>query len=142
MESPKEINVSPEQLMGMFESEKRKMEQLNQNFNAMQNLINETRGAIDAVKALSKAKKGQSIKVPLGAGTLIDVNFDNLEKVQLSLPGNILADYTPEDGLKELEQRLAAVEKNMETLQKEMQTTFQNMDNLSKAVRKISAGKQ
>ncbi|MFH1587033.1 MAG: hypothetical protein ABID38_04205 [Candidatus Diapherotrites archaeon] len=139
MESPKEVHINPQQLAGIFEGEKQKMEQLTQRFNAMQGVVNETKGAIDALKILSKAKKGLAVKIPLGGGALIDVTIDKLEKVQLNLPGSLLLDYTPENAIKEMEKRLASIEKNISLLEKEIQQTYKNLDNISKAVNRISA---
>ncbi len=139
MESPKEIKINPQQLAGIFESEKKKMEQLNRRFNDMREAVNETRGAIDALKVLSKAKKGQAVKIPLGGGALIDVNIDKLEKVQLNLPGNVMLDYTPENAIKEMGKRLEGVEKNLSLTEKEIQKTYKNLDNLSKAVGSIAS---
>lgn len=133
-----EMNITPEQLLQMFQGEQSKLEIVQRNRLTLQNLLREHVFAIEALKEVRDTRENEHLMVPLGAGAYLDVMLKNNKEVQASITGDVVVKEKIPEVIKKLEARKNdAIEKDMKLAQ-EQERILQNVRNMERILQQLS----
>ena len=142
MTEKKEMKLTGQQAVRLFEAEKAKMGVVQRKMESIQGIAMELDNAILALEEIKKTTKDSPFLVPLGAGVYIEAKLENTTNAKHSLAGSIMIDEKVEDIVKKLSTQKKEALQNMETLQKEGQALSSNINNLGGLLNQISAQRQ
>lgn len=136
-----EVKMSVEQILGMFENEKKKLSEIEAQLSGLYGAMNESNIALSALEEI-KALKKQPVYFSLGAGIYAKAAIEDAENLLFTLPSGVVMNAGSADIKKKLEERKAAILKDIEAFQKEAQLTSQNLGNLNNIVQQIARAQQ
>ncbi len=139
----KEIKLSAQQLLNLFQREKAKIREIERQMNSLQNILTEILAARDAVKEIKGAEKGHPILLRLGAGILAEATVTQNKTVKKSLGGSVVVDSPVESVLSGLEEEHKKTLENVETLGAEHRKAAANANSFGQMLDAIEkAGQQ
>lgn len=130
-EEGKRITLTGEQLIQALQSERAKIDLIQQRMNTVQRILTEAILATDSIKELTKKGSEGKIMVNLGSGVYVNALVEDVKKFKRSMAGNILLDSNPEETLEQLRVQREKAEKSLNELQSEQQKIADNMNKLS-----------
>jgi len=130
----KEVTMTAQQLMEAYERERIKLNEIQIRLAAVQELMQETSGAIDAVKEIQKSEKENRVLVPLGSGVFANVEVKDKKKVLYSIAGNVMAYKAVSEAVEELEKKMEQLRKMIEFSRGEQQKTANNLNQLGRII--------
>ncbi|MFH1240647.1 MAG: prefoldin subunit alpha [Candidatus Diapherotrites archaeon] len=139
MAEKKEIKLTGQQAVRLFESEKAKMGVVQRKMESIQGIISELNNAILALEEINKIKSEAPFLVPLGAGVYVEAKLENTKNAKHSLAGSIMIDEKVEEIVKKLNSQRKDALQNMGTLQKEGQALSSNLNNLGMILNQMNA---
>ena len=134
MAEKKEVTMTAQQLMEAYERERIKLNEIQIRLAAVQELMQETSGAIDAVKEIQKSEKENRVLVPLGSGVFANVEVKDKKKVLYSIAGNVMAYKAVSEAVEELEKKMEKLRKMIEFSRGEQQKTANNLNQLGRII--------
>ncbi|AJF60621.1 MAG: prefoldin subunit alpha [Candidatus Diapherotrites archaeon] len=134
MAEKKEVTMTAQQLMEAYERERIKLNEIQIRLAAVQELMQETSGAIDAVKEIQKSEKENRVLVPLGSGVFANVEVKDKKKVLYSIAGNVMAYKAVSEAVEELEKKMEQLRKMIEFSRGEQQKTANNLNQLGRII--------
>jgi len=132
-EKEKEVTLTGNQIAGLLQSERAKINSVAQQLNQIQAIIAEINGSIEALKELGKQKNPQTM-VQLGAGVMIEAKIEDCENAKITLPGNIVVNQQREQAIKTLSKQAENAKGQSEELQKQFNQIAANINSLEKIV--------
>lgn len=139
MAENKEVRLTGQQTVRLFESERAKIGVVQRKMESIQSIINELDNAVSALNEIKKTQKDSSFLVPLGAGVYIEAKLENTKKAKHSLAGSIMVDEKVDEIIKNLNVQKKEALQNVTTLQKEGQALSHNINNLGTILNQMSA---
>ena len=139
MTEKKELKLTGQQAVRLFESEKAKIGVVQRKMESLQGITMELNNAILALEEIKKTKSDSPFLVPLGAGVYIEAKLENTTNAKHSLAGSIMIDEKVEDIIKKLNVQKKEALQNMGTLQKEGQALSSNINNLGMVLNQMNA---
>ncbi len=142
MNEKKELKLTGQQAVRLFEAEKAKIGVVQRKMESLQGIATELDNAILALNEIKKIKNDSPFLVPLGAGIYIEAKLENTTNAKHSLAGSIMIDEKVEEIVKKLTAQKKEALQNMETLQKEGQALSSNLNNLGNVLNQMNAQRQ
>ena len=139
MDEKKELKLTSQQTVRLFEAERAKMGVVQRKMESIQGIVMDLDNAISALEEIKKTKSGSPFLVPLGAGVYIEAKLENTKNAKHSLAGSIMVDEKVEEIIKKLNTQKKEALQNMEILQKEGQALSSNINNLGTVLNQMSA---
>lgn len=106
--------------------------------------LNESQMALETLKALESAKEGDSILVPIGAGSYIFAKIEDINKVIVGIGANVCIEKTVKESINIISERIAKLEQIKASLQQQFiqasQKLEENRENLERLIRIREAG--
>ncbi len=106
--------------------------------------LNESQMALETLKALESAKEGDSILVPIGAGSYIFAKIENINKVIIAVGANVCVEENIKKSIDMINERIAKLEQIKASLQQQFIQTSQKLEenrgNLERLIRAREAG--
>ncbi|MFH1545151.1 MAG: prefoldin subunit alpha [archaeon] len=130
-EGKKTITLTGEQLIQTIQTERTKIDLIQQRINTVQRILTEAILAMDSIKELTKKGNEGKILVNLGSGIYVNALVEDVKKFKRSMAGNIILDSTPEETLEQLKNQREKAEKSLKEMQIEQQKIAENMNKLS-----------
>ncbi|MDP2665951.1 MAG: hypothetical protein Q8P05_00395 [Candidatus Diapherotrites archaeon] len=135
-----ERTLSVQQVRELQQAERRKLNELIRRRKGAENMLLENQSVRESVDAISDEKEMTSI-MPLGAGVFVEGKIaPNTFKRMLA--GNVVLNAPREDVVKELEERKALLEKEMEVVDQDIQTTSTNLNGINQVLQTIRQARQ
>ncbi|MEW6294681.1 MAG: hypothetical protein AB1467_00070 [Candidatus Diapherotrites archaeon] len=135
----KQVKLSGEQIVALFQEEKAKLDSISMQINSVQTALTEVLFAEESLKELSKEGFEGPILVNLGSGVFIEGAVSNAKKLKKSLPGNVVLDVSPEEVSEELKKRKENAQKTLELLLRDRERIYSNLNNLSRIINAVQA---
>ena len=130
----KQITLTGEQILALFQEEKAKLEAITRQLNSVQAVLTEVLLAEESVKELVKENFGGSILVNLGSGIFVEANIADAKKLKKSLAGSVALEAQPEEVLEELKKRKENAQKTLELFLRDQEKIYTNLNNLSRVI--------
>lgn len=106
--------------------------------------LNESRMALETLKAIESAKEGDSILVPIGAGSYIFAKIENINKVIVGVGANVCVEKTIKESIDMINERIAKLEQIKSSLQQQFiqasQKLEENKESLASKISSREAG--
>jgi prefoldin alpha subunit len=132
----KEIKLSPQQLVSLYQNQRAMMDNLLQQEAMMQSALQEIAAAEDALKEIDKAEAGANILALLGAGVFVEAQVKG-KQVKSDIGTGIIETTTVKDALAHLEIKKKNVSSNMAGLQKKKQETAVGLARLEQILKQV-----
>ena len=139
----REVRLSPQQLISLYQNQRTLMDNLLQQESMMQSALQEVAGAEDALKEIDKAGAGANILALLGAGVFVEAQVKG-SQVKSDIGTGIIETTTVKNALAHLELKKKNVSTNIAGLQKKKQETavgLANLENILKQMQTVMAKK-
>ncbi|MEM0360396.1 MAG: hypothetical protein QXK06_03640 [Candidatus Diapherotrites archaeon] len=134
----REIVLSPQELISLYENQRNILETIVQQESAMLNALSEIAGAEEALKEIEKAGSSPKILVLLGAGVFAEAQVSN-KQVKSDIGTGILETTEIAKALNHLENKKKNVSANLSALQKKKQEVVAGLTGLEDAMRQMQA---
>jgi prefoldin alpha subunit len=134
---PKEIKLSFEQLVQLYDEQKRQLSSFEQIKATLQNNLVEVLSAREALNEIQKSSKDANILLNVGANTFIKAKVSSITEAIVVLGSNTAKNMTFKKALLKLEEKKAELEKNLKQLQAEESKLYQNILGIEKIFREI-----
>ncbi len=146
MAERKEVKLTGQQVQNAYRQEESKLQVAETRRKNLQQLLVETLGAEESLKAIKNAAKSQKIMVSLGAGLYAEAKLETTIEVKTGLGAGVLVKASTEDALKALDKRKDEIQKDLAAIQNEEARTVQNLNSLGTVIqstqRKAKANKK
>lgn len=137
----KPIKVSEQQLINAFSGERQNLEALQSNLASIDARLRDVLAATDALNEIKKAKVGEKMLVPLGAGILIDASIESNSTAKNTFAGGVVANVAIEDALKDLAGKKQEIEKAISEMQNGQEKIVANLNSIGTMLRTIEQKK-
>ncbi|MCX6695799.1 MAG: prefoldin subunit alpha [Candidatus Altiarchaeota archaeon] len=101
-----------------LESERRRMEALSKQGQAVEAAMMEVNATIQAIESLKDVKEGTEMLVPMGANTFVKATLKDRENILVGIGAGASVEKTRADAVKSLESRREQLNKSMGALHK------------------------
>jgi prefoldin alpha subunit len=112
---------------------------LQQRLAILQNALADLRVAEESLKALSETEEGAPILIPMGGGTLVNVQLGDTSKVIINIGAEVSVDMPLEDAQKNVADRLEDVEKTSTSVEQQLQQLLAQMEVHRDGINRLSA---
>jgi len=106
--------------------------------------LNESRMALETLKALESAKEGDNILVPIGASSYIFAKIENVNKAIVGIGANVCMEKSIKESIDMINDRIAKLEQIKSSLQQQFiqasQKLEESRENLERLIRIREAG--
>ena len=136
-----EVKMSVEQILGMFENEKKKLSGIESQLSGLYGAMNESNIVLSALEEMKSLKK-QPVYFSLGAGIYAKAAIEDAENLLFTLPSGVVMNAGIADVKKKLDERKIAIQKDIDAFQKEAQLTTQTLNSLNSLVQQIARAQQ
>ncbi|MEM2447963.1 MAG: prefoldin subunit alpha [Candidatus Bathyarchaeia archaeon] len=106
--------------------------------------LNESRMALETLKAIESAKEGDSILVPIGAGSYVFAKIENVSKVIVGVGANVCIEKSIKESIDIVNERIAKLEQIKSSLQQQFVQASQKLEesrgSLERMIRSREAG--
>jgi len=99
----------------------------------------EVGGAMEILKNLKKATKGESL-LPVGAGVYLSYSKPDIGRVLVNAGANVIVEKKPEDAIKMLEERQKSIANAISTAQQDMGTVVGTIERLNERASMLAVG--
>ena len=143
-EKPKEMKISPEQLITLYQNQRASMDGLLQQEQMMQAAFQEIIGAEEALKEIEASEKSTNVLFLLGSGVFVEAELKE-KKVKSEIGGGVVQKVSIKKALEHLAKKKENIASNLEKLGKRKQETavgLARMENLLGEFRKAMDGKK
>ena len=122
----REIQISPEQLISLYQNQRAAMDSLLQQEGMMQASLREIVGAEEALKEIKAAGKDVKVLFLLGAGVFVEGEVRS-EKVKSEVGGGVVQSVTVKKALEQLEEKRKKVISAIEGLGRKKRETGEGL---------------
>ncbi|MCX8158339.1 MAG: prefoldin subunit alpha [Candidatus Diapherotrites archaeon] len=136
----KEIQLSFEQVIAMYENEKRKLSMLESKVGALRSVSEEISVVEQCLDEIEKVNS--PIYVSLGAGIYVKAKIEDSNKFLFGLPAGVFEEISKEDAKKILNTKNEEIKKELEKTQKEFMQISQNLASLNQVISKVIKSKK
>ncbi|MFH1256307.1 MAG: hypothetical protein V1494_03355 [Candidatus Diapherotrites archaeon] len=136
-EGKENVNMSPQQVVELFEVERAKLNALNRDISMTVNARRDIQAAIDLLNEFQIGGKEAQVKVPIGAGLMVDATITNTKEVVSGVPGNVFLPKSADEAKKDLEKKAKAIDSELNAMSAEQQRIGGNIENLGNAINTI-----
>ncbi|MBI5884583.1 hypothetical protein HZB89_00625 [archaeon] len=136
-----EMQLNQQQVIQMFQGEQAKLEVIERNRQALQNILREQVFAIETLKEVMKTKEKESLMVPLGAGVYLDVLLKNNSEAKASITADLIINEKIPKIIEKLEARKQDTIEKDKRLIEEHERVFQNIKAIESALQQASRKK-
>lgn len=133
----KEVKVTPEQLLNIYQNQRAQLDLLRQEQAYLQNILRDITSAVDALTELKKAGKKEQILVNLGGGAYIDAEVLSTSKVKANIGGGVIEKMSIVKVLEALRKRRQENVKRLETIAKDEALLIQNIETMEQTLARI-----
>jgi len=130
-EQKNEVKVSAKHLLDTYNSDQRKLAELQRREQEIRQILTEMTIASESLKGIQKAKNEQSILVGLGAGIYAEAKIANVKSVKNSLAGNVLVDSNVGKALEKLEEDIKNMKNDINAVRNEAHIVTKNLQNVA-----------
>jgi|GEM_PF-2701057 len=114
--APKQITVSFEQLLAMYQQNQYVLESLLSQEKLLNSMIAETQASQDAMREIKASENQTNILVPLGAGVFTYAKINDNSAVKMEIGNNVFERMPITKAIEKLEERKAQLESNLKAL--------------------------
>ncbi|MCD6478309.1 MAG: prefoldin subunit alpha [Candidatus Diapherotrites archaeon] len=131
---PKEIKLSFDQLLAMYQQQQYLLESLVSQEKLINNLIKEVQAAQDALHEIRSAEKDASLLVPLGSGVFAYTTLADNSAVKVDIGGNVFERMPISKAIEKLEDRKANLRRNLKEVAQKKQRTLASVSQLERII--------
>jgi prefoldin alpha subunit len=131
---PKEIKLSFDQLLAMYQQQQYMLESLASQEKLINNLIREVQAAQDALHEIKSVKSGTSLLVPLGSGVFAYTTLADKSAVKVEIGGNVFERMPISKAIEKLEDRKANLRRNLKEITQKKQRTLASVAQLERII--------
>ncbi|MCX6802416.1 MAG: prefoldin subunit alpha [Candidatus Diapherotrites archaeon] len=132
----KEVRLSPQQLVSLYQNQRALMDNLLQQEAMMQEAAREIIGAEDALKEIDKAEEDANVLVLLGAGVFVEAKVKG-KQVKSDIGSGVVENATVKKALEHLEIKKKNISANIAKLQKKKQETAAGLARLEGILQQV-----
>src|SRR3989338_5885818 len=137
MAEQKEIKLSPQQVIQMYNQQREQLASFqNIRNNISQNLM-ETLTAIESLNEIKKSERGNNIKTAVGSGVYLNLKVDSVDKVTMFFGPNSSKEMSVAKAAKKLEERKKNLDKDLENISKEELILLKNIQGIEGMLRQM-----
>lgn len=137
MAEQKEIKLSPQQVVQMYNQQREQLASFqNIRNNISQNLM-ETLTAIESLNEIKKSERGNNIKTAVGSGVYLNLKVDSVDKVTMFFGPNSSKEMSVAKAAKKLEERKKNLDKDLENISKEELILLKNIQGIEGMLRQM-----
>lgn len=132
--APKEIRVSFEQLLAMYQQNQYLLDSLNSQEKLLNNMIMETQASQDAMREIKASEKETNMLVPLGAGVFAYAKINDNSAVKIEIGNNVFERMPIAKAIEKLEERKAQLESNLKALVQRKQQVIASLAQIERII--------
>jgi prefoldin alpha subunit len=126
-----------QQKLMLYQIMGQRLEQINEQARALEQSLLEVETTRQALEGLKGVKEGNDVLVPLGSGCYTYGKASDSKKLLCDLGAGIMADKSPQEALKVIDEKRAEIDRFSDGLQKEARSVVNRMNELAPELQRI-----
>ncbi len=141
-ESPQKDREDLQGVISEIRQAQQNMETLEGQVEVLTSSIEETESTLETLEGLEDAEAGSEILVPIGAGSYVQAEIKDPDKVLSNLGADLVAERTPEEVTKLIEKRKKDLEDSLEEAENKIEELEDRIEELRPKAQQMMARAQ
>ncbi len=138
----KEVKVTPEQLIAVYQNQRALLDSIRQQTQTMQAYLQEVVMASDALKEISESSEKNRVLFSVGAGMFIDVQLLDNNNVKSDIGGGAFKEVSIKKAMNMLDDRAEEIKKALKKLSLQEKKAIASLKQIEEALAKFQQSLQ